>query len=123
MASVYKYSDHYFPPAPVVNVTLCAQNTIEVVGLIDSGADATIVPHIILNRIGARFARTSQMTGISGKPEAVALYIITVQIEHFTLPGIKAIASKATTEVIIGRDVLNHLIVTLDGIAGEIEVS
>jgi hypothetical protein len=27
------------------------------------------------------------------------------------------------TEVIIGRDVLNHLIVTLDGIAGQTEIS
>lgn len=63
------------------------------------------------------------MQGISGQPVPVALYFVTVQIDNFNLPGIKAVASRSGNETIIGRDVLNHLIVTLDGIAGQTEIS
>lgn len=123
MASLFQYSDHYSPPAAVANVIVRARSEVEVVALLDTGADATIIPQVLLRRIGARFARTGQMSAISGKPEPVALHFVTIQIADFTLPGIKAIASRSTNEVIIGRDVLNHLIVTLDGIAGQTEIS
>lgn len=63
------------------------------------------------------------MRGIAGKPVPVELYFVTVQIDQFNLPGIKAVASRSSNEAIIGRDVLNHLIVTLDGIAGQTEIS
>ena len=122
MASSFQYSSDYSPPAPVVKITLRAQRTVEVVALLDSGADATILPHELLKRIGARFAQTNQMCGIAGKPVPVEFYFVTVQIDQFNLPGIKAVASRSSNEAIIGRDVLNHPIVTLDGIAGQTEI-
>lgn len=123
MASSFQYSNDYSPPAPVVKITLRAQRAVEVVALLDSGADATNLPYGLLKRIGARFAQTNQMRGIAGKPVPVELYFVTVQIDQFTLPGIKAVASRSSNEAIIGRDVLNHLIITLDGIAGQTEIS
>ena len=123
MASSFQYSSDYSPPAPVARITLHAQRTVEVVALLDSGADATIIPYGLLKRIGARFAQTNQMRGVSGKPVPVALYFVTVQIDNFNLPGIKAVASRSSNEALIGRDVLNHLIVTLDGIAGQTAIS
>lgn len=123
MAASFQYSSDYSPPAPVARITLHAQHTVEVIALLDSGADATILPYGLLKRIGARFAQTNQMRGIAGKPVPVALYFVTVQIDNLNLPGIKAVASRSSNEAIIGRDVLNHLIVTLDGIAGQTEIS
>ena len=63
------------------------------------------------------------MTGITGASIMVDLYMVQVQIGEFTLRGVKAVASRTGNEVILGRDVLNHLIVTLDGIAGTVEIS
>lgn len=46
-----------------------------------------------------------------------------MQIGTLVLPGVRAVAIDKHDEPLIGRDVLNHLIVTLDGIAGETEIS
>ena len=82
-----------------------------------------MIPNNILLGIGAVFVRTAKVTGIGGKSSLVDLYLVEIQIGTLQIPGVKAMASRISTEVIIGRDVLNHLIVTLDGIAGQTEIS
>lgn len=43
---LFEYSESYFPSAPVAEVTISsdAGTSKDVVGIIDSGADATLVP-------------------------------------------------------------------------------
>ena len=67
--------------------------------------------------------RTFKVTGVTGKSVGVELYFVEIQIGDLIIPGVKAISSRSSKEVILGRDVLNHLIVTLDGIAGTTEIS
>lgn len=123
MAVSFTYSSNYSPSAPVAEITIRAQSAVEVTALLDSGADGTMIPHHILLGVGAVFVRTAKVTGIGGKSSLVDLYLIEIQIGPLQVPGVKAVASRVSTEVIIGRDVLNHLIVTLDGIAGETVIS
>jgi predicted aspartyl protease len=123
MAVSFSYSNGYEPPAPVVEVTIRARGEVAVQALLDSGADATMIPSAILQRIGARFARLHKMRGVLGDAVAVELYFVEIQIGSYKIPAIRSIAVDSTTEVIIGRDVLNQLIVTLDGIAGTAEIS
>lgn len=82
-----------------------------------------MIPHSILLGVGAVFVRTAKVTDIGGKSSLVDLYLVEIQIGSLQVPGVKAMASRVSTEVIIGRDVLNHLIATLDGIAGQTEIS
>ena len=91
--------------------------------LIDSGADGTMIPYRLLTHIGATFMHTFKVTGISGKSTVVDLYLVEIQVGTLQIPGIKAVAARTGKEIIIGRDVLNHLIITLDGIAGQTEIS
>jgi hypothetical protein len=119
----FPYSSDYFPPAPVAKVILRAQSEISTVALLDSGADGTMIPHALLLRIGSEFARTFKMTGVTGRTERVELYFVEIQIGDLKIPGIKAVSTQFNNEVILGRDVLNHLIITLDGIAGTTEIS
>jgi len=63
------------------------------------------------------------MTGVTGRSERVELYFVEIQIGDLKIPGIKAVSTQFSNEVILGRDVLNHLIITLDGIAGTTEIS
>lgn len=62
------------------------------------------------------------MINASGYTETVNLYLVEVQIDSYKIPGIRAVGLK-TTKAILGRDVLNHLIITLNGIEGLTEIS
>ncbi len=52
---------------------------------------------------------------ISGVRYRVAMYIVTLSIGTLTFPDIEVIANQQTDEIVIGRDILNQLIVTLNG--------
>jgi hypothetical protein len=91
--------------------------------MLDSGADATMIPITTLRTIKARFARTHTMRGIIGRARSVELYFVEIKIGSYKIPGIKAVAAESSTHAIIGRDVLNQLIVTLDGISGVTDIS
>jgi predicted aspartyl protease len=123
MPTSFSYNRSYTPPAPVANVILRAQSAFNAIALLDSGADGTMIPHSLLFRIGSKFARTYQMTGVTGRTERVELYFVEIEIAGLKIPGIKAVASQFSDEVILGRDVLNHLIVTLNGIESRTEIS
>jgi predicted aspartyl protease len=123
MAIAFAYDPTYQPPAPVVEVLIRAASEATGQALLDSGADGTMTPITMLRQIRARFARTHKMRGVLGHALVVELYFVEVQIDSHRIPGIKAIAAESTAEIIIGRDVLRHLVVTLDGIAGLTEIS
>ena len=63
-----------------------------------------------------------QMRGITGVAQPVGLYSVMIQISSHMLPSIHVIATARDSEVILGRDVLNHLIITLNGLAGVTEI-
>lgn len=62
------------------------------------------------------------MRGITGIAYPVDLYLITVQIGSHNIPAIRAIVATSDGETIIGRDVLNQLVVTLNGPANVTEI-
>lgn len=66
---------------------------------------------------------TKRMRGVTGRSLAVDTYLATIQIGSFTSSGLEVIAMTDETEVIIGRDVLNDLIVTLNGLAHIVEIT
>lgn len=96
MAVSFAYDTDYEPPAPVVEAKLRAEGEVVVDALLDTGADGTMILISVLRTIRARFAETHRMRGVIGVARAVEL---------------------------IERDVLRHLIVTLDGISGLAETS
>jgi len=59
--------------------------------------------------------------GILGETRVVDLFEIDLYIDDFVLPGILVASSDAGEEVILGRNVLNRLVLLLDGINGETE--
>ena len=127
MKSHFEYDRRYMPSAPVVSVTVdgYSQNsetaTIQV--LVDSGADGTLLPLRVLERVGASFVDTVQMSGVTGIQHPRDRYRVRIKIGEIAIRGIDAIAVSNRDEAIIGRDVLNQLVVVLDGLAGEITVS
>lgn len=128
MIYTYAYDSTYPGPAmPVIEVQINQigqdSNPVEIKALVDSGADGSIIPFRYLQQIHAHRVDQRRMRGISGISYAVDIYEIRVRLGNILLPKVYAVANRANDETILGRDVLNQLIVTLNGLASMVEVS
>jgi hypothetical protein len=108
----------FSPPAPVAMVVLRrpddAQSVTDVPMLIDSGADVTLVPKPAVTRLGlVGTGRTYELVGFDGtssQHESVQADLV------FLRRRFRGRYLLIDAEVgIIGRDVLNHLRLLLDG--------
>lgn len=123
----FNYSRNYFPPAPSIDVTfITAAEFLQsrpLTALVDSGADATLVPLQHLEEIHA--PPTVEMIARSqwGERRRVMLYLVDVRIGDLTLSGIEVIGDEMADEVVLGRDVLNRLYVGLNGPKERVEVT
>lgn len=121
--------EHYTPSAPVLDITIKPRPaTNEQIGtmvrvLVDSGADATMLPEKLLIEIGALKVDRRRSRGVYGQVRTVSVYLVDIQVGLLLIPSIQAIGVSDDDEPLIGRDVLNHLIITLDGIGGVTEIS
>ncbi|MCC6603393.1 MAG: retroviral-like aspartic protease family protein [Anaerolineae bacterium] len=115
----FRYSRAFFPPAPVAEVTfITAAESLRVgpfSALLDSGADATIVPIAYLNEIQALPTVEMALRSQWGERRRVLLYLVDVQIGEVVLPGIEVVGDELSDEIVLGRDVLNRLRLLLDG--------
>jgi len=121
----FEYDRTYIPPFPIVDFTVSAmkdgpRQTIQ--GLIDSGSDITQIPLSVLRAIGARDVDDRWVRDASGLRIPVAIYMVQLQIGVSVLPGVEVVGRTGSNETIVGRDVLNQFIVTLNGLANVTEI-
>ncbi len=123
----YGYSRVYLPEMPVVEVELSRpghnEPAITAMALVDSGSDGTMIPIEALTKIGARYAGQARVRSVLGDSQLVNLYLVSLRIAAHQLNAVQVIANSETEEFILGRDVLNQLIVTLDGLASTTEIA
>jgi hypothetical protein len=121
-----KYSHQKFPPAPTLNIKLSppreAAQTDIMPALIDTGGDFTLVPLSWLLRIDAPEVRYAYLRGLWGEQRQVTLYLVDLHLDKGVLPGIEVVGFEGDAdetgeeqEVVLGRNVLNLLILLLDG--------
>jgi len=115
----FEYDSDYLGPAlPVVELGVTGRAETRVISaLVDSGADATLIPANLLRAVEARKIDSRWARNISGVRYRVTMYAVDLGIESFTFPDTEVIANNQTDEIVLGRDVLNPLIVTLNGLA------
>ena len=121
----YNYSSDYHPSMPMVDLSIGLPLTEPTVGLqaiVDSGADATMIPVEYLRQIGARRSRKALMRGVTGDGALVDLFAVAVQLGSYQQRFLEVVGVTDSDEAIVGRDVLNHLMVTLNGPAAVVEV-
>jgi len=124
----HPYDAHTYDPAmPVAEVTLLSLVTgdpaVNIVAVIDSGADATMLPLDVLTTAGALYLRARRLLTVSGQGQTVDTYLTTLRLGPHTIYGVNAVAMPAGGEAILGRDVLNELELTLNGPAQELWVA
>ncbi len=126
------YDSSFFPPAPVLSVQFANSNmefkSEPVRALVDTGADTTIVPISILEYLGLGIEAFGRVRGQWGDSRNVNMYnvnmyIATVIVEGIVFPGIVVVGNALNDETIIGRDVLNRMKITLDGLKEHIEIA
>jgi hypothetical protein len=115
------------PAMPVVEIALLSPlpevSPVELIAIVDSGADASLMPIDSLQNAGALYVQTRRMRGITGTAVTVDTFLTAVQIGPLVVRGIKVVAMPVGSEVILGRDVLNELEVTLHGPAQEVYIA
>jgi predicted aspartyl protease len=121
----YDYDSIYDPAMPVVDIELGragGEPALKLTALVDSGADATIVPLRYLVQVNARRSRKKWMRGTAGGRILVDLYLISLKLGPFVTKNLAAVGDTENEELIVGRDVLNHLAVFLNGPANAVEI-
>jgi hypothetical protein len=115
------------PPAPVLEIQLALPGesfaSDSLMALLDTGADASVVPLRHIQPLGAQIDDRKYLRSPWGDRQTVYTYLLDVGIAGLRLPSIAVVADETGDEVIVGRDVLNRLHVTLDGPAGALEVT
>jgi predicted aspartyl protease len=123
----YPYSRNYQPAMPVIEVGLGKGGQREPgllrIALVDSGADGTLVPVDLLDEIGARLVGAARIKGILGDSQVADIYLVSLRIGPHLLSTLRVVAAAEGDEIILGRNVLNQLVVTLNGLASAVEIS
>lgn len=113
------YDVSVFPPAPRLEVRFIALPHGTALGpvsaFLDTGADATIVPIGIIRQLKAGVVTFKTVRGYAGGRRSVRTYLVDIEINGLTLPGIEVVGDDAADQILIGRDVLNKLRLLLDG--------
>ena len=122
MTKKFSYDQSFSPPAPVLPIKI--QNpwsglTIDrpLVGILDTGADMTVLPNEAVERLGLPRRGTMSVRGHGDRP----LYYTNIEIAGHTFDRLKVITLERSN-ILIGRDILNQLKLLLNGKKLQFEV-
>jgi predicted aspartyl protease len=114
-----RYSAQYAPAIPVLQVSFGYGDVRRLpetfAAIVDTGADATIVPDDIARRLKASPLNPAHLETQWGDVHPVTMYLLDVQIGAVRLPSVVVAGDPESDEIIRGRNVLNKLALLLDG--------
>ena len=115
------YSQGYFPPAPVLPVSVAVADRSARQGswlaLVDTGADGTFVPTEILEKLEAPVVyMTNVRSHLGERLHRVPVHRVDIVLfDSLRLPDIEVVGDDWGDCIIVGRNVLNRLRLNLDG--------
>ncbi|MSQ40586.1 MAG: hypothetical protein EXR55_02770 [Dehalococcoidia bacterium] len=113
----YPYDVSFRPPAPVVPVQVGvpgSQSPIDLRALLDSGADVSVVPTEVVERLQLRRVDVIHVQGFGGEATETWVYAAQFALNQ-NYEWIGRAIPWAEPYAILGRGVMNHLRITLDG--------
>ena len=128
MVYTHDYDSRYLhgPALPVIELQIrrVGRETSDSVltVIVDSGADATILPLRTLKEAQLKRVGQARMRWGPHAGELYDVYLATLVIGPYQIFGVRILADKENRQKILGRNALNQLIVTLNGLAGVVEI-
>lgn len=122
MSERFDYDISRDPPAPILPLLVGRPNlspTISLVALVDTGADATVIPQSVAKRLGLPVIGSVLVRGVGGAARQAPLYSAVVELAG-TKDHVEVLA--LGEETLVGRDLLNRWTVTLRGPQQQSEV-
>ncbi len=126
MLYTYEYASVYNPSMPVVEIWLGRVQhvpSLSLIALVDSGADGTIIPLRHLKTLKARQRRKKLMRGVTGNPGLFDTFEVSFRLGPYERATLEVVGDPKNNEAILGRDVLNQFVVTLNGLASMTEIT
>lgn len=115
MNARFIYDASFDPPAPVVPVRISGpvgESAVVLPMLIDTGADCTLVPASIVRGLKLPQVDSIGISGVGGAKRRARVHAASIELAgHRVLARVVAFVDEA----ILGRDVLNQVVVALDG--------
>jgi len=114
---VPRYSSKFAnePLCPYVSVRLSTPSDFrELQGILDTGADQTLIPLVTANALRLRQIGDVSIGDASGDWNSRPVYTVQVEFEGLLFTRVPVAAINFPV-VLIGRDILNDLVVTFDG--------
>ncbi len=122
----YPFSADYIPSIPTLQIWLGYPEESLKLGpikaIIDTGADATILPRPLLDELDAPFVDDAWLSSQWGESFAVKTFTVDIGLGNLRLPSVRVVADERSDEIILGRNVLNRLRLLLDGPKQETEL-
>jgi predicted aspartyl protease len=113
------YDSYYSPPAPSVEIWLGTPGESLASGphqaLVDTGADISLVPLKHIKPLQTVPDDHRYLRSQWGERRKVAIYSLDIGLGNMRLPAVEDVADEQGNEIILGRNVLNKLLMTLDG--------
>jgi hypothetical protein len=115
---MFLYDSDFSPPAPVLEITVHHPKTAGletgVCAQLDPGSDISVLPELAADAIGLQRDGELEVEGYDGLVARVPLCVVTLEIAGEVLPPMSVVVMPRS-HAILGRDVLNHFILTLNG--------
>jgi predicted aspartyl protease len=118
------YSRSFDPPAPVVSLRLKAPGGTEVRSIdakIDSGADLCCVPEHLVRALDLPPVRIVRAAGFAGAAREAVVFRVDIEIHGLEFPRAETLAF-SRPYALVGRNVLRHVVVRLDGPKAQLDV-
>ena len=113
---MYNYDSRFDPPAPVfpVQVSSPVSPALTLSAFVDSGSDATVIPRSIIQNLRLRRLRYARVQGFGSGVERSPVFSLLISVERHE-PEIIEVIAWDEDYVLLGRDIINHWQVLLDG--------
>jgi hypothetical protein len=122
----YPYVTQVEPPAPFIHVTVrCPTTGKEVSQLaaqVDTAADRSVLPWKVVDQLGLVVIREIPLGGLGGNIVKMSTFLVQIEPRHLQPVTIEAVATPHESVVLLGRDVLNHFRLVLDGPGRALEI-
>lgn len=115
----HAYSSDHVPSFPVLELGLGAPEAEATLGpveaLIDTGADATLIPVAYLEQIGAEEVDRASMHSQWRERRIASIYSVAMEVDGHQFSAMWVVGDEWGDEIVLGRSVLNRLRLLLDG--------